>query len=93
MDPSSVGFLMLTKKKTRYQTNNFKIPLELLALPGKILCKRYVYGIGNRHGFHVEWIDQDKHNTELKITNNPDLTKVPTSLPCDELYKSKIQVN
>ena len=83
MDPSSVGFLMLTKKKkkTRYQTNNFKIPLELLALPGKILCKRYVYGIGNRHGFHVEWIDQDKHNTELKITDTPDLTEVRVGYP------------
>ena len=71
----------------------FKIPLELLALTRKILCKRDVYDMGNRQGFHVEWIDQDKHNTELKITNTPDLTKVPTSLPCDELYKSKIQVN
>ena len=87
------GWIPDVNKKLDTKQITFKIPLELLALTRKILCKRYVYDTGNRQGFHVEWIDQDKHNTEIKITDTPDLTEVPTSLPCDELYESKIQVN
>ena len=71
----------------------FKIPQELLALTRKILFKRYACDVGNRQGFSVRWIDQDKHNTDIKITDSVDLTDVPTSLPCDKLYKSNIQVN
>ena len=53
------------------------------------MFKRYACDIGNRQRFSVRWIDQDKHNTDIKITDSVDLT----SLPCDKLYKSKIQVN
>ena len=87
------GWIPDVNKKLDTKQVTFKIPLELLVLTRKILCKRYVYDIGNRQGYHVDWINQDKYNTEIKITDTPDLTEVPTSLPCDELYKSKIQVS
>ena len=87
------GWVPDVHKKLDTKQISFKIPQELLALTRKILFKRYACDIGNRQGFSVRWIDQDKHNTDIKITDSVDLTDVPTSLPCDKLYKSKIQVN
>ena len=64
-------------KKLDTKQISFKIPQELLALTRKILFKRYACDIGNRQGFSVRWIDQDKHNTDIKITDSVDLTDVP----------------
>ena len=87
------GWVPDVHKKLDTKQITFKIPQELLALTRKILFKRYACDVGNRQGFSVRWIDQDKRNTDIKITDSVDLTHVPTSLPCDKLYKSKIQVN
>ena len=80
------------KKDPKQMT--FDIPYCLMPLTRQIFYRRYVCDVARTAGYQVDWLDEGTNPTRtIHVEDNNDISIVPTDLPSQDLFRTKIQVN
>ena len=80
------------KKDPKQMT--FDIPHCLMPLTRQIFYRRYVCDVAGTAGYQVYWLDEGTNPTRtIHVEDSNDISIVPTDLPSQDLFRTKIQVN
>ena len=80
------------KKDPKQMT--FDIPHCLMPLTRQIFYRRYVCDVAGTAGYQVDWLDEGTNPTRtIHVEDSNDISIVPTDLPSQDLFRTKIQVN
>ena len=80
------------KKDPKQMT--FDIPHCLMPLTRQIFYRHYVCDVARTAAYQVDWLDEGTNPTRtIHIEDNNDISIVPTDLPSQDLFRTKIQVN
>ena len=80
------------KKDPKQMT--FDIPHSLMPLTRQIFYRRYVCDVAGTAGYQVDWLDEGTNPTRtIHVEDSNDISIVPTDLPSQDLFRTKIQVN
>ena len=72
----------------------FDIPHCLMPLTRQIFYRRYVCDVAGTAGYQVDWLDEGTNPTRtIHVEDSNDISIVPTDLPSQDLFRTKIQVN
>ena len=80
------------KKDPKQMT--FDIPHCLMPLTRQIFYRRYVCDVAGTAEYQVDWLDEGTNPTRtIHVEDSNDISIVPTDLPSQDLFRTKIQVN
>ena len=72
----------------------FNIPHCLMPLTRQIFYRRYVCDVAGTAGYQVDWLDEGTNPTRtIHVEDRNDISIVPTDLPSQNHFRTKIQVN
>ena len=72
----------------------FDIPHCLMPLTRQIFYRHYVCDVAGTAGYQVDWLHEGTNPTRtIHVEDSTDISIVPTDLPSQDLFRTKIQVN